>query len=318
MNSLTELGRREICRLLGDNNENSIFVKDKEAFCDRMELYRSYCDIDHYVDVYKTEMLKFKSEEKYVEWLDSVREAVADYVIKPYMLEDEHDELHFKTNPLYRTPDSVGNNINVEYILSIKLKSPVFDCTRFSHGRMSKILFDNYKEFMEEQVGSKFLALYDDIQLEWITNEKYKKALIGFMRALRVKMKTIVCDRYLNKKTLIYEKGSELRFISIKNKSVESINNLYKALTKFKEFSSVEIELYKENKLADNDDITEKEFIIPSSCCLKQRLDNYNQITLNKYLRKITGTTPSEYDKYIDIDGNQCIVTNEKEINWLF
>ena len=73
MNTLSKTGRKVICNIIGIKDNESIFIKNKDAFIDRMTLYRVMYNVDKYIDIYKKELSKFKNEKEYIKFIkDSV------------------------------------------------------------------------------------------------------------------------------------------------------------------------------------------------------------------------------------------------------
>jgi hypothetical protein len=321
MNTLTELGRREICKMIGIKNPKSIFVKNENAFVDRMTLLNVMYNTQYIIDVYKEEMSQYNSEEEYIKFLNEQEEQIGSEIVNKLLVVETLGVLfgdeEYQDSLLNTQEYSVLKRAEDPCILRIYFEAPMYESFKYIMSEIYDCESD-FHEFVYNLTGSKFLALYNDIQTEWLDDEYSVELLKSQMNIISSLMLTIVCPKSLNTINLRKMGEAELQFDSTERKSIESIDRLYQLLSNNDryDFDKAIIELYKFEKLAENEDIIIKLSALADKDLGVYNISNYDQYTLIRYLRHINGEPISKYDNYLDMNGSEIKVMHGKKIKW--
>lgn len=323
METLTELGRHQICKMIGIKNPNSIFVKSKEAFLDRMNLYRTVYDIDKLVNTYKEELKKCGSEEEFIMKIMNDEKIVYDTVEREMLKAEALDIIlgsGHVADALYATDEySVFlRDSKSECTLRIYFESPLYEAFKFAvYGLYdcSNTLYD----FVYKLTSNKFLASANDLNINGFSDDIFKNSLRAQMNLMSKVIIDIICPKYLNGKNVKYIKCAEVQLSSTVNKTVESLDKIIKEIRNADGcgFENANAELFTTTALAKNNSITLKNLIIPNGKSDKRNVFNYDEYTLIRYLRKIRGEHKSKYDDYLSNGEIELKVTQDTEIAWI-
>lgn len=320
METLSKLGRRQICKMVGIKNPDSIFVRNKEAFIDRMNLYNIMYNVKHIVSVYKEELEQFSSEEEYVEFLENGATSIGKYIESCIQITEKLSRLmgcDYVCESINKSKELIIHEKTEDNCyLRIYFSNPIFNGFKLLHydERMKNLSFS---DFVQSYTHSKFLALYNDIQPEWVSDETYK-VLLNQTNELSDIIADIVSPKFLNSKFVKHIGKADVIFESTENKSLKAVDNIVKEIRNFSEldFSDACVELFKYKSLASNNSICRKEIIGPKGRGLYS-IDKYSEYSLVRYLRKISEQQPTKYDNYIEIDGNEVKILKDRGINWV-
>lgn len=323
METLTELGRYQICKAIGIKNPNSTFVKSKEAFIDRMNLYRLTHNIDKLVNAYKEELSKHDSEEEFIAKLDSDINKVYD-TVKKEIIKVETIDLMFGDSSVLKSL-AATNEFNVflrdddgECTLRLYFDSPVYEAFKFLVYGFYEYQ-STYSDFVYNLTDNKFLAATNDLDLDEFKEGLYVSTLKAQMNALSSILVDIACPKYINKKNVKSMGKAEVLISSTVHKTVDSLDKLITAIRTIEggSFENVCAELYTTEPLAKNNTITLKKLVFPNETKSKLNVINYDEYTLIKYLRKIRKEHKSDYDSILANGNIEMQVTQEKEIAWV-
>ena len=323
METLTELGRHQICRMIGIKNENSIFVKSKEAFIDRMNLYRIIYDIDKLIDTYKLELSKYESEEVFIRKIEddirTVYNTIEKEMIKTELIEHifGHNDIE---NALYATDEYnvfFRDNKN-ECTLRIYFDSPLYEAFKYAVYSIYNCQ-STFHDFVYELTENSFLALAKDLSFDGFSNDAFRNSLRAQMNLVSKILIDIICPKYLNTKNIKYFKECEVQLSSTVNKTAESLD---KIVTEIREasgcsFENANAELFTTTTLANNNGITLKNLILPNENTNKHNVFNYDEYTLIRYLRRLRGEPQSLFDSYLSNGNIEMIVSQDSDISWI-
>lgn len=323
METLTELGRHQICKMIGIKNPNSIFVKSKEAFLDRMDLYRTIYNIDKLVNAYKEELKKYDSEEEFIMKIMNDEKIIYDTIEREIIKAEALDIIlgyGHVINALYATDEYnvFLRDSKSECTLRIYFESPIYEAFKFAVYGLYESGSTLY-EFVYKLTGNKFLASANDLDLSCFSDDMFKNSLRAQMNLMSKVIVDIICPKYLNGKNVKYIKGAEVQFSSTVNKTVESLDKIIKEVRNAEGcgFENADAELFTTTALAKNNSITLKNLILPNEKSDKRNVFNYDEYTLIRYLRKIRGEHKSKYDDYLSNGEVELKVTQDIEIAWI-
>lgn len=323
METLTEIGRYQICKAIGIRNPNSIFVKSKEAFLDRMELYRLVYNIDELVDAYKTELKRHKSEDDFIAKIEQDIRVIYDVVEKEIIKAEMLDTI-FGSGILSKALDAT-TEYNVflrdesnDCTLRLYFESPVYEAFKFlTLGTYN--CQSTFGDFVYDLTDNKFLAATKDLDLVELSIPDYRNTLIAQMNIISSILVDIVCPKYINRKHVKYLKGAEVLISSTVNKTVDSLNKIATEISNADgcSFENVCIELFTVSDLDVNSSISLKKCIVPNEINSKLNIIKNDEYTFIKYLRKIRGEQESEYDNILANGYMEMQVTQGIDIAWV-
>lgn len=323
MDTLSKLGRYEICKRVGITNENSIFVTDKNAFIDRMQLYNGFYNITKFIDIYKSELNKFASEEGYVSNLRN-REKLLYSIIRKNIIKANLYEVNFldrSIEEIMRKTSEVHKHFKEtdeeRCLMNIYFNSPVYEAYKFlCLGTVDTDI--NLYDYVYGLTHSEFIASMDDLDISKIDGLYNKSVIRAYMNALSSKIVSNIGHKYINENQIVDMGLAKVSFEVPSNKSVSSINKIKLALqnSEYDLLINSNIEIVKYSSLAKNNDIKRKFVISCGNNRGKYDIVDYDQISLISYLRKIKNEQFSKYDDYIDIGGNELKITQKSEIDW--
>ena len=301
------------------DNESSVFIKNKQAFCDRMNLLRVMYNIDKLISIYNKELKTFDSEEEYNDFLEerlSLIKKNTESKIKLGMF-TEHlvsdnsnsDNINFfKVNNKYAEEKGTLLRLYFEY--------PKYEGMKYLCEPAQK-LEENVYDYIFNITNSRFLAEGSDIDLfisdKDILNELNEQSLI-----LGITMFSLLSPKFINAKELVRIGDAEIIYSSSSNRSIKSIDNMTEYLKETipETFKNVNIELYNYDRLCKNSDIHLKNVIGADNSKDLYNITNYSPYELIQYLRKIYNEPLSKYDNIVDIDDNQINIMYSKELQW--
>lgn len=321
MYSLSKLGRQEICKRIGITNDKSIFVENKDAFIDRMELLNIMFNIQPCIDIYKEEMEEFKSEKDYIDFLNNGRKKLISNIEEMCIKEVKMLEAFLKKNNTIK--ETVNREIefttqvNTNYKLRVYFDNPVYESIKYLMIGLIE-LPKNCKDYIYNITNSKYLAYMNDIDIHDIQNETVKNIINQASLELGLSIFSLISPEYVNTKEVTHIGKAEVSYVCSMNKSVTSINNIHSALINEKrlDLQNINIELYTLDNLANNNEIACKNIIAGGNNKGSYNIINYDTLSLIAYLRKLYGEPMTEYDRYFEYKGNEAKLTNNIEINW--
>lgn len=311
MKTLTDIGRKNICKRFGIVDKDSIFIKDKDAFVDRMSLYNRIYNVQMLIDVYKDEMQEFETEEAYNEFLNNCTNKLVDTITEltyvandgecPYcsgcMIEDEEKDF--------------GEGC----FLRIYFRSPMFEGFRYMCSETVDIE-DNIYDFIYNNTESRFLALARDLDLNDIKDTYVRDVIKRWCFELSSYMLNLISPMHLNAREIVHVGHSEVYFMASENKSASSLENIINTLTKEENnIELVNIELYKSYALAEGNPIKRK-VPIAGGDDESIGLMNYDELTLINYLRKSSNEIPTKYDRYFNYKGAEACLGKDIKVRW--
>lgn len=316
METLTELGRHEICKRFGIQNKDSRLVVDRVAFIDRMTLLNVMFNTQKIIDVYKEEMRQFGSEEEYIEFLNKRQRVMYDFitVVLRTMINNWTsyiDKLGDTTNySKHRLSDDICS-------VKISIPCPVYESVRFLI-QEAHINHNSIKEFVLYLTGSEFLATIDDLDINMFKDKNVVRLIEVQQLALSNIMHNLVCPKYINHKSILDIEKTYIRFESTENKTAESIQRLYDMLTNNEVYSmsEVSIELYNTKQLASNSNMYMKKSLLPNHGIDAYNIEGYSELELLRYLRNIYKQPISEVDNIIQVNGSEALITSENKVAW--
>lgn len=309
--------------MIGIKNRNSIFVKSKEAFINRMSLYRTVYNVDKLVDTYKNELSKYESEEVFIEKIENDIRTVY-YTVEKEMMRAEIIEHIFGSsdlaNALYATDEYnvFFRDSKNECTLRIYFDSPLYEAFKYAvYG-----IYDcpsTFHDFVYVLTENSFLALAKDLSFDEFSNDIFRNSLRAQMNLVSKILIDIICPKYLNTKNIKYFKGCEVQLSSTVNKTVESLDKLTMEIREADgcSFENANTELFTTTALANNNSITLKNLILPNGTTDKHNVFNYDEYTLIRYLRKLRGEPKSLFDNYLSNGNIEMIVSQDNEISWI-
>lgn len=317
MNNLSKKAREHICDMIGIRDKESIFIKNADAFKDRIKVLREFSNSIKYIETYKEELKSFDSEEEYLKFLEEAKLSLykdieyrlrkADIISKLFgSSNDEHGTYKFKTI------------LNENCMLHIYFDSPLFEGLRYACVGLMEIE-DTLSEYVYNITKSKFLALMKDINIEELKGQYIKNVLKTYTIHVGLLLFSVVSPSYINKKELSFIGESEVYFVSSENKSVDTVNKIIENLknNEVMRFNNVRVSLYKAKQLANNSDIKIKDIIAGNVRNNNLNIYDYDTISLLRYLRKKYGEQPSEYDNYFEYRGIEVKLRKDFEVNWI-
>lgn len=322
METLTELGRYQICKAIGIKNPNSIFVKSKEAFIDRMNLYRLTHSVDKLVNAYKEELANHDSEEDFISKLNKDTELLYDSV-KRDIIKVETADLIFGDSKLLKALAATSEyNVYLrddenECTLRLYFESPVFEAFKFIVHCFYE--YTTFNEYVYSITNNKFLAATRDLDLDELNDNLYVSTLKAQMNLISNILIDIACPKYINSKNIKNMGNAEVQVSSTVHKTVESLDKLVTALRTADgcTFENVCVELFTTKALAKNNTITLKKLIFPNESNSKLNVMNFDEYTFIKYMRKIRKEHNSKYDNILANGYSEMKVTQENKIDWL-
>ena len=323
METLTELGRHQKCKAIGIRNPNSIFVKSKEAFLDRMNLYRLVYNIDELVNAYKTELKEHVSEEEFIAKIEKDTRTIYDVVEKEIVKAEMLDTI-FGSGSLAKALNAT-TEYNVflrdetnECTLRIYFESPVYEAFKFlTLGIYS--CHSTFSDFVYDLTDNKFLAATKDLDLMELSIPDYRNTLIAQMNLISSVLADIICPKYINRKHVKSLKGAEMLISSTVNKTVDSLDKIASEIANADgcSFENVCIELFTVKSLAVNNCISLKKCIVPNEISSKLNIIKSDEYTFVKYLRKIRDEQESKYDNILANGDMEMQVTQDIKIAWV-
>lgn len=323
METLTELGRHQICKAIGIMNPNSTFVKSKEAFIDRMNLYRLTYNIDELVEAYKEELSKCKSEENLIKKITKDKNKIYN-TVKREIVKAENIDIIFGNRNIARALDAT-TEYNVflrdeysECTLRIYFESPIYEAFKFLVLGFYECK-STFREFVLELTNNKFIAATKDLVLEEISEISIRNTIQAQLNLISNVIVDIVCPKCINSKNVKFIKGAEVKVSSTVNKTTESLDRLVDEIRNADgcTFENVCVELFTLKYLSKNTDISLKKLILPNEEYSKLNVVNYDEYTLIRYLRKIRGEQESIYDSILANGYKELQVTHGLDIAWL-
>lgn len=323
MDTLSKLGRYEICKRVGITNQNSIFVTDKNAFIDRMQLYNGFYNINKLVETYKFELNKFASEQGYVSNLKNREKLLYDIIRKNIIkanlyeiqfVERSIEEIMRKTSEVHKHFKETDEE---RCLMNIYFNSPVYEAYKFLCLGIVDVDVNLY-EYVYGLTHSEFIASMDDLDISKIDGLYNKSILRSYMNALSSRILDNIGHKYINENQIVDLGLGRVSFEVPSSKSVNSIRKIQLALqnSEYDLLVNSNIEIVKYSSLARNSNIKRKFVVSCGNNRGKYDIVDYDQISLISYLRKIKGEQFSKYDDYIDIGGNELKITQKSEIDW--
>ena len=297
---LMKLGMRD--------SDDSIFVKDAEAFEDRMNLLNMTHNTFALLSVLQEEIEEYnKSSDKKASYYQYIQKQLK--VIDTYINTVEHLGTQMcsglsgieKINDIKTWDDAFETTPTHDGKARLRLyvKYPYFEALASLFKPLE--LYETPYDFIYELTDSKFLAYDTDIDIfikSKTTLRKIEKEALLIGAALYARVSPYLIDS----KALVRIGLGEVVLASPKNRSAESLDNIDKHLkdnrTRF--FQNVDIELYKENKREDGSILKENIFGVEES----NQILKCNPLYMNRLLRELGNLPESKYDDYFEIDKN--------------
>lgn len=323
METLTELGRHQICKAIGIRNANSIFVKSKEAFIDRMNLYRLVYNIDKLVDTYKEELARYKTEDEFIYKINKdkalIYSTIESEIVKVEMVDNLFSSCAISKILRATTEYNVLliDETN-ECTLRFYFESPVYEAFKFLvYGFCD--CSSTFSDFVYKLTNNKFLATTSDLDLCEFSDNSYRSVLKAQMNLISSVITDIISPKYINRKHVKYLKGAEVLVSSTINKTVDSLDKVVTELRNAKgcSFENICAELFTTTMLAKNRDIALKNLILPNKETCKLNVINYDEYTFIKYLRKIREEQETDYDSFLSKGDMELRVTQGIDIAWI-
>lgn len=319
--NLTEHGRAYICKMVGINDKNSIFIKNNEAFNDRMELLNTVYDIEEMIADYEKEVNEsWTIEDTYINYLEGSEKLVYAELTKiidrvwEKMHADKIDanrvEIHYNQERyLYKDGDC---------ILNIELRHPIFDAIMLSS--VSMLDMDELKvgmhEYTKRITHSSFLSKWLKLDIQKFKKEETIFRVKTLMQVTSDTLCKILQDRFLNSNEMVYCGRSKVTFYCSERKSIKAIEDILDALNQ-DWFKSSVVEIIKVEDLTTNSNIKKLNVLVSNSDNSKPRFIDYDNIELIECLRNYTSEPKSEYDSYVEIYGVEAKLNGQPKINWI-
>lgn len=316
---MTKYGRREICRMVGINDENSIFVRNEDAFNDRMKLYRVLYNTDRLIEVYNKELNKFDTEKNYITFLNDGRKAIIDDVTKRLkacmaILKIRKTEEVFNNHADKMKFNTLVDN---EYLIRLWFDCPKYEGLKYiCYGLCD--LPSTLSKYIKGITGSNFLALMNDLytdELEHSLKELLRKSEI----CLSASIFDELSPSYINKKELRFIGNSEVIYFTSPNRTVQSLETIYDALlsNEYLQLENINIQMFKYERLAKNNNIKKRCVVSSTIETDPYNVDAYDTLSLVAYLRKMYEEPLSKYDRYFEYNNIEARISRDLDIDWV-
>lgn len=306
MNKLSRLGREEICKRIGIKDKNSIFIKSREAFVDRMSLLNVYYGVQNLIDIYRNEMKTFESEREYIKFLreseiklyNNVSEiiSIASRIVKKLNNSMDFTYVNYKT--FFKESDN-------SYKIRIYCDSPIYESIKY-YALYCPEMKDNFKEYVKFITNSEYLATLNDFDIN-IFNDEQKKLINKLYNEMSLTIFGLLSPKYINCNELYELSNAEAIYVTSPNRTVKSVDTM---IEYFKNTvladTNLNIDIYKDRKISRILNITKRESIISNDKNNIYNIKSENMIDLVYYLRYMYGESNTDYDKYFEINGKEA------------
>lgn len=308
MGTLSELGRTIICNRIGISDKNSIFIKNEEAFNDRISLLNVYYNIDNMIDAYIDELSHFDSEEEYIKYLKESEETLYTKLEIYINVADVIEQKFSKYNDItHKIEVNTFKNVELgKYILRIYFDTPVYSSIEYLI-RIHKQLPYDFNEYVYRTTGSKFIATLADLDINKF-NKDTQKIIYKAMKVMSNSIMGLTSPKFINPRELISTGLAEVKYLTSPKRSIESLDAIVNNLRNHEvlQAKNVCIDIYKEYKPFENSDIICRKSISDNFSENAYNIEECDNLSLIYYFRKETNTNISEYDRYFEIDGHEA------------
>lgn len=319
METLSELGRTWICRKLKMNcSGDSIFIKDKNAFVDRMTLLNTKHNISGLVKSYKEELAKFESEEYYNEFLNEACENIKIDISKKTgaanLLNNILCKIYNYRNVLNTNVGKEFNTlVNTDNYIRIYFEYPFYESFKYLLAGLNDIPND-VDEYIKENTSSIFLSKESDIDIFLDNYSETYNVLKHNMLLISYSLFGLISPTFINEKEAKIINETGVTYVTSANKPIRQLDNIVEALKANNEINltNVSIEIFTLKHILKDSNIVIKENII---CRDNKEIINatpYEEIQLLRYLR---GEKESKYDKYFELNGQVVKLQTKSKLN---
>ena len=319
METLSELGRTWICRKLKMNcSGDSIFIKDKNAFIDRMNLLNIKYNISGLVKSYKEELTKFKSEEHYNEFLNEACENIKIDISKKTgtanLLNNILCKIHNYRNVSTTNVGKEFNTlVNTDNYIRIYFEYPFYESFKYLVAGLHDIP-NNVDEYIKENTNSKFLAKESDINIFLDNYSETYNILKHNMLLMSYSLFGLISPTFINEKEAKIINETGVTYVTSANKPIKQLDNIVEALRANKDINlnNVSIEIFTLKHILKDSNIAIKENILNRSNKEIINATPYEEIQLLRYLR---GEKESKYDKYFELNGQVAKLQTKSKLD---
>lgn len=314
MNKLSKLGREEICKRIGIKDKNSIFIKSREAFVDRMSLLNIYYGIQNLIDIYRKEMETFDSEKEYIKFLREseikLYNSISSTLDKATMIVNSLNKNINFTYVNYKTFFKENDN---SYKLRIYCDSPIYESIKY-YALFCPELESSFKEYVKINTNSEYLATLNDFDINMFSEEK-KKLINKLYSEMSLTIFGLLSPKYINSNEL-YELGNaEAIYITSPNRTVKSVDTMIEYFNNtVLEKTKLNIDIYRDKRISKILNITKRESIISNDKNNIYNIKPESTLDLVYYLRYMYGESNTDYDKYFEINGKEAKLLSHIEV----
>lgn len=327
MKTLSKIGRKWICWMVGITDINSIFIENQEAFLDRMNLLSEIYDMQLLTDIYKEELSNYNNEEEYNAYLISrlqyLNTLIEDTVSKAcaQMQELGISVTQYQQNEIITSLNETMEIESGSSILRIYSSQPIYDGFRYLVGEMTDIeLPSTINCFVCKHTKSKYLKQLFDLRLEDFSNNT-AKILETSMKNISMSIFSLISPRSISTRQIMHIGKTEVYYNIINSLNIRTIDNMINTLRNVEElpFEEINMQLFNVINASNNSRILAKDLIYAneSESAVDSPFIECDEPSFIAYLRHIKSEEPSEYDKYFMYKGNEVKMNSKFVVDWI-
>lgn len=321
MNTLSKIGRTWICRKLKMNYSNeSIFVKNRDAFVDRMTLLDTKYNITGMIKAYKEELDNFESEEEYDKFITNAFKCIKVDINKKIGEANLLNNIICKTCNYHNILDAkVGKEfntiVNTDNYIRVYFEHPFYESFKYLLDGLH-IIPNDVDQYIKDVTNSKFLAKESDINIFIDTYSETYNILRHNMLLLSYSLFSLISPAFINEKEVKLINETGVTYVTSANKPVKQLDTIVEAIKSNTaiNLTNIAIEIFRLRHIIKESNIAIKENIAYTDNKEIMNATPYEEIQLLRYLR---GEQESKYDKYFEINGQVVKLQTKSNIYFI-